>query len=61
MACPLLVNNMQSFGSVSYSYEHHKSQLEPQYKQCVFVGYDEEAPAYLFYYPGICVLNLQTH
>ncbi|KAL7632814.1 UNVERIFIED_CONTAM: hypothetical protein RMT77_016880 [Armadillidium vulgare] len=42
---------MHMFGSVCYAYSQEKKKLDAHSKQRIFVGYDNESPAYLVYFP----------
>ncbi|KAL7645684.1 UNVERIFIED_CONTAM: hypothetical protein RMT77_002561 [Armadillidium vulgare] len=42
---------MHMFGSVCYAYSQEKKKLDALSKQGIFVGYDNESPAYLVYFP----------
>lgn len=45
------VSKMQKFGSVCYTYKQGKGKLDSRCDMGRFVGYDENSPAYLVYYP----------
>ncbi|KAL7641208.1 UNVERIFIED_CONTAM: hypothetical protein RMT77_008346 [Armadillidium vulgare] len=45
------LSNMHLFGSVCYAYSQEKKKLDAHSKQGIFVGYDNESPAYLVYFP----------
>ncbi|KAL7646134.1 UNVERIFIED_CONTAM: hypothetical protein RMT77_003035 [Armadillidium vulgare] len=42
---------MHVFGSICYAYSHEKKKLDARNKQGIFVGYDNESPTYLVYFP----------
>ncbi|KAL7647758.1 UNVERIFIED_CONTAM: hypothetical protein RMT77_001367 [Armadillidium vulgare] len=42
---------MHMFGSVCYAYSQEEKKLDVRSKQGIFVGYDNESPAYLVYFP----------
>ena len=44
------LSNMHVFGSVCYTCSQEKT-LDACSKQVIFVGYDNESPAYLVYFP----------
>ncbi|KAL7647578.1 UNVERIFIED_CONTAM: hypothetical protein RMT77_001178 [Armadillidium vulgare] len=42
---------MHVFGSICYAYSQEKKKLDARSKQGIFIGYDNESPAYLVYFP----------
>src|SRR6201990_2347916 len=42
---------MHVFGSICYVYSQEKKKLDACSKQGIFVGYDNESPSYLVYFP----------
>ena len=45
------VSKMGVFGSECYTYSHNHTKLDAKCKKGIFVGYDQNSPAYLVYYP----------
>ena len=45
------VAKLHIFGTICYAYLHGQRKLDPHSKRGYFIGYDEDSPAYLIYYP----------
>ena len=45
------VSKMGVFGSECYTYSHNHTKLDAKCQKGIFVGYDQNSPAYLVYYP----------
>ncbi len=46
------IARMQKFRQVCYAYKHPKGKLDSRCERGIFVGYDENSPAYMVYYPS---------
>ena len=45
--------NMHVFGTVCYAYVQNKKKLDARSEEGIFVGYDNQSPAYIVYFPKI--------
>lgn len=45
------LSRMQRFGSEWFAYKQDKRKLDPRCEKCVFIGYDKNSPANIFYFP----------